>query len=103
MKKDNFFLDLHKQWLKFGIIPHPGLCLAMSRVAYYGRNGHIAIEVFNLLHPTIGDYKFLSWERLSTGFWGSGLKENDDYMRLAYEYTDLRQTIMLFCHELLNN
>lgn len=92
-KTDNYFLDKHKEWMEKGRLTRAGLCLE-----FYEN------EVLELFRPTDSDEKRLERENRSSYIWADGRtykqKEKD---QAAFPYTPLRQTIVLFCHEILNS
>lgn len=87
----NYFLERHEAWIKTGKIPDLGLCHSIKKHK----------TKLKLFEPTWEDRCALVDADLSTGYWGSGLLVSDDNKRT--KYTPLRQTIVLFCHEILNS
>ena len=90
-KKNNYFLDLHKKWMETGKLPSGGLCNSIK--------GHYLI--FSLVAADDDERCQLLDEGFDYTYWGSGLKMN--HKDEEYKYTPLRQTIVLFCHEILNS
>jgi hypothetical protein len=94
-KTDNYFLDLHKRLLESGELScRNGLCNEVG-----SRYGH----KLNLFEPSITDEEQLEHEGLCTVYWGSGLSIDEKSSIKDTAYTPLRQTIVLFCHEILNS
>jgi hypothetical protein len=95
-KKDNYFLDKHKKWMETGFISKPGLCHAFKES-----------EVFNLFGPSHQEGDELESNGMSRYVWGDGRVREDmdkDFKSAhKFRYTPLRQTIVLFCHEILNS
>lgn len=83
MKKKTPFLDFYKRYGKDGIMPSPGLCLSMHEPL---------IDLFDPGWPPDRDRMGYLW-----GYDGKRrLFSRADY-RVEYEFTPLRQTIVLFC------
>jgi hypothetical protein len=82
------FLTLYNRWMKTGMIPGPGLCNSVP---------FKMTEVLDDMEPMYKDYTEISRERLSKGYWGSGLALGDGGIRVQREFTPLRQTIILLC------
>jgi hypothetical protein len=83
------FLTLYSRWSSTGLLPDIGLC---NSVPYELK------DVLNDFGPTKEEIEELASEGLSKGCWGSGLpliEDNAD--RRFYEFTPLRQTIILLC------
>lgn len=95
MQHDNYFLDIHNSLLEKGKLPDYGLCGTI--------NQHN--DVFGLFSPSSQDFNELRREGLDDDYWASGLKYtfSTDNTPQAFAYTPLRQTIILFCHEILNS
>lgn len=87
-KKNNYFLDLHKEWIRKGTMKWCGLC----------NNIDNHTEIFSLFEPTYKDKEQLKIDGLSTYAWGSLKGEG-----IANVYNPFRQNIVLFCHEILNS
>lgn len=100
MQKDNFFLNLHNKFMKRGEINEIGLCGVVMRAASSNSEEY---RTFMLFMPTDNDFNQLIIERLSSTYWAYGGRVNDNVNLRAYKYTELRQTIMLFCHEIVNS
>lgn len=83
--RKNKYLDFHIK--RFGNnMPCAGLC---ANFADEDRR-------IKRLSPTISDIDELERHNYSSAWWGSGCKCNDDYFKMRYAYTPLRQTIVLF-------
>lgn len=129
MKTDNFFLDLHNECLQKGKLISNGLCNCIKDFIYYKDiiDKHSAYkiynEIFGLVNPTEKNFMDLSLNSCSSVYWGYEfpLEEEDSIFdtydvydvfnmspasenhRKRYEYTPLRQNLLLFCHEILNS
>lgn len=91
---DNYFLDLHK-------------ALAQGKAGGFNGLCSVGIEDDRHYSDVFADFIPNSVERarlVNNGFcpvyWASGLPDLTDGE--SYLYTPLRQTILLFCHEILN-
>lgn len=91
--KNNYFLDLHKEWMWNGRLPDDGLCYCIDNHK----------NIFNLFIPTEDELDVLDNEGLDRDFWASGLSFSGNVIECCEGYTPLRQTIILFCHEILNS
>lgn len=80
-------LDFYMACTKDGILPEWGLCTC-------ARRGLISERLLNIMTPSEADMRQLQKERKGTGFWGSGLGQ-DNFNRIN-KFTPLRQTIVLF-------
>ena len=74
------YLDLYKRWVEDGYMLCPGLCTAFG-----------GDTIFGVMCPTSADILELKYEGCTTMYWGS-----DDWSNKIYEFTELRQTIVLF-------
>lgn len=83
-----YFLSHHKKWLKSGRVPN-GLCCTI---------GHKIL--FKIMCPTVLDDIQITMDGESMSYWGSGLKRYD--INKCFEYTTLRQNIVLFCAAMNN-
>ena len=86
---DNYFLDFHKRCIKGGKLPSPGLCYCIKEGKY--------AKMLELLSPTDDDKRRLVADGRPSIWWG-----RDNQESYFDAYTPLRQTIVLFCHEILN-
>ena len=97
MKKK--LIDYHYEWLETNTIPCKGLCNSLKKInPKYRRK----LEEFN---PTIEDIKVLFKENKTRLFWGADVSiHHVPYREIETQYTELRQTIVLFicamCNEL---
>jgi hypothetical protein len=87
---NNYFLDLHKEWMETRELPYYGLCNCVKR--------HKGI--LNRFKPSQKQINLLMQEGKSISFWASGAGPLTQ--KSLRGYTPLRQTIVLFCHEILN-
>jgi hypothetical protein len=86
--KQKPFLKLHKEWMKAGRMPEGGLC---SSIQFHS---DMSFHVLGDFRP---EYQEPNAEDINPTFWASGSNEAS-----LYEYTPLRQTIMLFCAAINN-
>jgi hypothetical protein len=99
-KKDNYFLNKHKEWMEKGMMESCGLCFSIEEHT----------EALKLFQPIWGVDEWVGgWcgDGTAFGFWAKNgvddnRKDGDNYC-YCYGYTPLRQTIVLFCHEILNS
>lgn len=86
-------IDLHKEWCETGNLPNEGLCCSVP--ALRSLIDDFAPEEF-VRH---------SWNRtpeeLRKSYWGYGGSSNDRN-KILFEYTPLRQTIVLFIAAMKN-
>lgn len=88
MKRDKKHLSFYKKCMSDKTIPFAGLCgCSTNRLLDRG--------LLDFMSPTSIDRVQLENEGLSRAFWGSGLN-NSSGNRLIFEFTELRQTIVLF-------
>ncbi len=66
--------------------PMSGLCGLLDKTQY--------LKTLKKFTPTVDDAERLSWEGKCLSHWGSGL-DRGDIGRARYEFTPLRQTILL--------
>jgi hypothetical protein len=93
---NNYFLDLHKRLLRNGLFN--GLCHEI----HWDYTARFEVkDVFGLFQPSEEEEEELLLSGLSSSYWGSEMSEvaNNGH---DTAYTPLRQTIVLFCHEILN-
>jgi hypothetical protein len=90
-KKDNYFLDKHKKWMEAGRLDD-GLCESFRKAPNKYKS------VLDILTPTENEQVRLIGTGFSGMYWASGT----EYWE-RNRYTPLRQTIVLFCHEILNS
>lgn len=88
---DNYFMDLHER-LSTHLMTHSGLCNEIDGLHH---------STFELFRPEDKDRHELIDNDYSTLYWASGKKIYESERK--YTYTELRQTIILFCHEILNS
>lgn len=92
---DNYFLDLHKELLEKGQVVN-GLCHTVIPPRCF--------SVLRQFAPDANERKALFRSGYSEVYWGYEFHHAGvDLDTISKEYTPLRQTIVLLCHELLNN
>lgn len=79
------YLTFYRECMKTGVLPNTGLCFCIP--SYDG-------SFLDLMSPLRDEWSFF--------YWGSGLSVDDGYQKRAYEFTELRQTIVLFCAAMNN-
>jgi len=104
-KKDNFFLNIHKECIETGQLPVSGLC---GTINCHEDTCKKYQDILSFVGPTIDDAVMLAKEGYNTMYWGYGIKHTKkvDFkgiVNIQYTYTPLRQTIILLCHEILNS
>jgi hypothetical protein len=100
MRKNKKHLNFYKRCMKTGYLPEVGvggLCSCATRKLISVRN----LEKFE---PTSNDYTDLEYEGFAVGFWAYGRRcSHSEFSRDAqYQFTPLRQTIVLFMAALNN-
>lgn len=87
----NKHLEFYNQCMETGQLPHmegtSGLCSC-------ARNDFISKELLDVFRPTDNDETELADEKLSVGWWGSGVSTHDQSK--YFGFTELRQTIVAF-------
>lgn len=93
MKKKTPFLDFYKERMRSGKLLNPGLCNSVDDET----------DTLILFYPTTQDANMFAKELgyyvtdFKYVFWGSGLHIQSSLDRKSYDFTPLRQTIVLFC------
>lgn len=90
-KKKNMFLDFYNRTIKNGRMQYQGLCGNFD-----GCNCDDGITTLMYFRPSPTDIEELEANDLDIDYWGSGLKIDADYFELRYNFSPLRQTIVLF-------
>jgi len=88
MDEESKYLKFYKECMGSGRIPGCGLCWSFD------------MEMFKPTHEEL--YELLL-NMGAAGFWGSGLTINDQFEDRMGKFTPLRQTIVLFMHEMTIN
>lgn len=82
-------LQLHKKWLKTGLLPKYGLCHSLPKKY---------LKLLKLFYPTYKEIDILCKDNLSVLYWASDLKFHS--LNKSMKYTELRQIIVLFIIEM---
>lgn len=83
-------LDFYERNIEHMIMPDEGLCMCAS-------DDKISSDILEeYFQPTPEERYDLVTEGLSTFYWGSGISKYNQYDEIAYVFTPLRQTIVLF-------
>jgi hypothetical protein len=105
---NNFFLNKHYEFLKHGLPNKNGLCEELGKLGvHFGTTNtpRYAVNIFELFEPDdIEKDSLVLDDNTSDEYWGDEIKDGgiNAYKRSG-EYTTLRQTIVLLCHEILNS
>lgn len=82
-------LQFYMDCMKTGMMPDEGLCFCINK----NNMGPLEPSIFDLFIPDEEDKEMLIDDNHSLNYWGSGL----DHMKCGYyQFTTLRQTIVLF-------
>ncbi len=96
MAKKKKYLTLYQKWIKSNRIdPMKGYLGVYNGMC----NLFAEDELFDLFVPTVADEEVLMKEDLELSYWGYGGNYEDfakDHIKVASEFTSLRQTIVLF-------
>lgn len=83
-------LDFYEKCVVNMKMPGDGLCICAN-------DGDISADILTeYFEPTQGERNHLIDQGLSTWYWASGLNRRTNYSDIAYTFTPLRQTIVLF-------
>lgn len=105
MEQDNFFLSLYEDYINKGYItPHYGLCNLVKSESPDKLSRRKYLDILDQFRPTEKDSNKLEKKKQCNIFWGhEGNYHTTPEDKLYSEFTPLRQTILLMCHEALNN
>ena len=108
---DNYFLERYERWMETGKLPNHGLCSSIL-----GGDGDKYTRTLKMFAPVsfshhVDEVTELWRDGEHVGYWGAGIvmRIMDDsgspanLDQIREDFTTRRQTIMLFCHEILND
>ena len=85
-------IDLHWEWMMKKQIPDGGLCVTLFSGEYY--------KTLKSFFPNTQELAELKDNGMAEVYWGSETKDakvgTEEYFKERYEYTTIRQTIVLF-------